>query len=81
MFGGADNFVELKVADTGPGLSREVHEHVFSVFSSSKEDGLGIGLSICRAIIEAHGDKISASASEEGGALFTFTLQKAPERG
>ena len=76
---GNDDFVEIKVADSGPGLSRDAHELLFSAFNSNKDDGLGIGLSICQTIVEAHGGKIQAGDSEVGGAVFTFTLQKAPE--
>jgi light-regulated signal transduction histidine kinase (bacteriophytochrome) len=74
-----EGFVEVSVSDTGPGLSDEVRERLFSAFNSSKEGGLGIGLSICRTIVEAHGGKIWADDTDGGGATFRFTLQEALE--
>jgi two-component system sensor kinase FixL len=69
-----DACVQLTVQDSGPGLPDSVRERLFSAFNSSKEDGLGIGLSICRTIIEAHGGRIWADIPEGGGAAFSFTL-------
>jgi len=66
--------VRLGVADSGPGLSPDKVETVFSAFYTTKTDGMGIGLSICRSIVEAHGGRIAAGAAAAGGALFTMTL-------
>ena len=66
--------IEVAVADTGPGLSEAVKERLFQPFNTSKERGMGVGLSICRTIIEAHGGTIAAGDTEGGGATFTFTL-------
>ncbi|HEX8258643.1 MAG TPA: ATP-binding protein, partial [Allosphingosinicella sp.] len=71
--------VEVSVADTGVGLSPERRKALFSPFQSSKPDGMGIGLSICRTIVEAHGGKIWAENRRRGGAVFRFTLPVADE--
>ncbi len=73
--------VEISVADTGVGLSREVREALFSPFRSTKAEGMGIGLSISRTIVEAHGGKIWAEDREGGGTIFRFTVPKANEPG
>jgi two-component system sensor kinase FixL len=66
--------VEVSVADSGTGISPEVREALFSPFQGTKADGLGIGLSISRTIIESHGGKIWVEDAKEGGAIFRFTL-------
>jgi two-component system sensor kinase FixL len=73
--------VELAVIDTGPGVAPERMENLFTPFNSSKPDGLGIGLSICRTIVEAHGGRIWAENLPGGGAAFRFTLPRAQEVG
>lgn len=70
--------VEIAVADTGPGLAPEVAARLFQPFVTTKPNGMGIGLSICRTIVEAHGGKLWASDSPGGGAMFTMSL---PVRG
>ncbi len=67
-------YVVVEVADTGPGISEDVAAHLFQPFVTSKASGMGIGLSISRRIIEAHGGEISASRNASGGATFRFTL-------
>jgi C4-dicarboxylate-specific signal transduction histidine kinase len=66
--------VLVAVQDSGPGLAPASHERVFEAFYTTKHDGLGMGLSICRSIIEAHGGRLWAAASVPRGALFQFTL-------
>jgi len=66
--------VVVEVADTGPGISQEVLERLFQPFVTSKASGMGIGLSISKRIIEAHGGRISASRNDSGGATFRFSL-------
>jgi two-component system sensor kinase FixL len=70
-----DRMVEVSVADTGPGIDPEVSSRLFQPFITTKRSGMGVGLSISRTIIEAHGGRIWAGANEGGGAVFAFTLQ------
>ena len=66
--------VLVAVQDTGTGLDPSKLERLFEAFYTTKPDGLGMGLSICRSIIEAHGGPLWASANEPRGAVFQFTL-------
>jgi signal transduction histidine kinase len=66
--------VEVRVRDTGPGISPQVRSRLFEPFVSSKETGLGLGLSICKRLIEAHGGTIRGDNVRGGGASFAFTL-------
>ncbi|WGD51527.1 AAA family ATPase [Bradyrhizobium sp. CB1650] len=66
--------VLVEVRDSGPGLSSADLERVFDAFNTTKPGGLGMGLSICRTIIEAHGGRLWATAAEPRGASFRFTL-------
>jgi PAS domain S-box-containing protein len=72
----ASNGVRVAVADTGPGLPTESLARVFDAFFTTKSDGMGMGLSICRSIVEAHGGGISVAANEPRGAVFEFTLPR-----
>jgi two-component system sensor kinase FixL len=69
-----DGRVAIEVADTGPGISDEIAARLFQPFVTSKANGMGIGLSISKRIIEAHGGTISVSRNSEGGATFRFSL-------
>jgi PAS domain S-box-containing protein len=71
--------VFVVVRDSGPGLSPTNLERVFEAFYTTKSDGLGMGLSICRSIIEAHGGRLWATASEPQGTIFEFTLPTHPD--
>jgi C4-dicarboxylate-specific signal transduction histidine kinase len=66
--------VRVGVRDTGPGLRPEHLPRLFEPFYTTKPDGMGMGLSICRSIIEAHGGRLWASGCEPQGALFQFTI-------
>ena len=66
--------VLVQVRDTGPGLAREHEDRLFEAFYTTKAEGLGIGLSISRSIIEAHGGQLSAAQNAPHGAIFRFTL-------
>ena len=66
----------VSVADTGPGVSEEAASKLFQPFMTTKPDGMGVGLSISRTIVEAHGGRIWAEPNPGGGAVFKFTLQR-----
>ncbi|MCC8969738.1 PAS domain-containing sensor histidine kinase [Bradyrhizobium brasilense] len=66
--------VRVAVRDTGPGIDSEHLDRVFDAFYTTKSSGTGMGLSICRSIIDAHGGKLWAEANEPRGAVFQFTL-------
>ncbi len=70
-------FVRVIVADTGPGVSPEVAEQLFTAFVSTKAEGMGLGLSICRTIVEANGGRIWMEPRAGGGTEFHFTLVSA----
>jgi C4-dicarboxylate-specific signal transduction histidine kinase len=70
----ARDSVLIEVRDSGPGLRPEDFERAFQAFHTSKPDGMGLGLSICRSIVEAHGGRLWASANAPRGAIFQFTL-------
>ncbi|TPG42572.1 GHKL domain-containing protein [Sphingomonas koreensis] len=76
---GNDSVVEVSVADTGPGLPPQTLATLFSPFTSTKDDGMGIGLSICRTIVEANGGTIMGGNWLGGGAEFRFTAPIASE--
>ena len=72
--GDASNGVLVSLRDSGPGLDPANLERLFDAFYTTKSSGLGMGLSICHSIIEAHGGRIWAGANEPRGAAFHFTL-------
>ena len=69
-----DGVIEVEVSDTGPGLAPDIEPRLFEPFVSSKRDGIGIGLSICRTIVEGHGGEITAESHEGGGTTFRFSV-------
>jgi PAS domain S-box-containing protein len=73
--------VEIAVADTGPGIAKDVADHLFEPFVSTKREGMGLGLSICRSIVEAHGGKLRSEPKPGGGTIFRFTLAAATMNG
>jgi signal transduction histidine kinase len=73
------NGVLVAVRDSGPGIDPEHIERVFEAFYTTKSSGVGMGLSICRSIVDAHGSRLWADANEPSGAAFRFTLPS-PER-
>ncbi|MGH8032690.1 MAG: sensor histidine kinase [Luteimonas sp.] len=76
-----DGDVEVRVCDRGAGLSSAEQDQLFSVFFTTKNDGLGIGLAICRSIIEYHKGRLFFEPREDGGSVFGFTLPRAEGRG
>jgi C4-dicarboxylate-specific signal transduction histidine kinase len=75
----AANGVIVEVRDTGPGLKSDgIERDLFDAFYTTKSGGMGMGLAICRSIVEAHGGRISATANVPRGALFRFTLPAQP---
>jgi signal transduction histidine kinase len=70
----------VAVRDSGPGIDPAHLDRVFDAFYTTKSSGTGMGLSICRSIIDAHGGKLWAEANERRGALFQFTLPGTEER-
>jgi signal transduction histidine kinase len=70
----SEGSVRIGVRDTGPGLSPESLSRLFEPFYTTKPEGMGMGLSICRSIIEAHGGRLCAIPCEARGALFQFTI-------
>ena len=68
------HMVEISVADTGSGISAEISAQLFQPFITTKRQGMGVGLSISRTIVEAHGGSIAPRPNPEGGTVFSFTL-------
>jgi len=71
--------VLVAVRDSGPGLDAKSLEHLFEPFYTTKPQGMGMGLPICRSIVEAHGGRLWARANEDRGATFQFTLPTGEE--
>lgn len=72
--GGKDGCLTVRVSDTGSGLPGELGERIFEPFVSTKDTGMGLGLSICKRILEAHGGRLGAEPRTGGGAVFTARL-------
>ncbi|SDR23388.1 GAF domain-containing protein [Rhizobiales bacterium GAS191] len=81
VMGTTENEVLVSVADSGPGIAADDLEHIFDSFYSTKPQGLGVGLSISRSIVEAHGGRLSLASNASSGSVFQFTLPIANEGG
>jgi two-component system sensor kinase FixL len=71
------DLLEIAISDTGSGIDPAVAEKLFQPFVTTKSQGMGVGLSISRNIIESHGGRIWAEPNPDGGTVFRFTLQSA----
>jgi two-component system, LuxR family, sensor kinase FixL len=69
-----DTNVLISVADTGSGIPPEIEAKLFQPFVTTKPEGMGIGLSVCRTIVEAHGGRLWIESNEGGGSVFRFSL-------
>jgi Signal transduction histidine kinase regulating C4-dicarboxylate transport system len=74
------DIVEIEIGDTGPGIDEAVIDQVFDQFFTTKPEGVGMGLSISRSIIESHGGRVRAESGRDGGATFRFTLQASEQQ-
>jgi two-component system sensor kinase FixL len=70
-----DGMAEISVSDTGPGIAPDIAAHLFQPFVTSKPHGMGVGLSISRTIIEAHGGQLDVEPNPAGGTIFRMTLK------
>ncbi len=75
----AMGWLELSVSDTGSGIAPEVAEKLFTPFFTTKDEGMGLGLSLCRTVIEQHGGFLDHAAQQPQGTIFRFTLPIAPQ--
>jgi signal transduction histidine kinase len=73
-----DGQIQISIHDTGPGLPLGNADQIFDAFFTTKPQGSGMGLSISKSIVEAHGGRIWATVNEGRGATFHFTLPVAP---
>jgi signal transduction histidine kinase len=69
-----DDYLVVSVEDTGPGIALADMDKVFNAFYTSKDKGMGMGLAICRSIVNAHGGQLYVMPARYGGATFVFTL-------
>ena len=77
-----DDLVEVTVADSGSGIAPEIAGKLFERFVTTKQHGMGVGLSISRTIVESHGGRIAVEPNPEGGTIFRFTIPRvAPDGG
>lgn len=72
----SSRIAEVRVSDTGSGISAEVGSQLFQPFVSTKSNGMGLGLSICRTIVESHGGQLTMEPNPGGGTVFRFTLNR-----
>jgi hypothetical protein len=71
--------IVVAVRDSGPGVEPERLDQIFKPFYTTRNSGLGMGLSICRSIIDAHGGRLWTEANQPRGAVFQFTMPAAQE--
>lgn len=73
-----DDTVQISVVDNGPGIPEQVMDKLFQPFVTTKQTGMGVGLSICHTIVAAHDGRLWAEPNPEGGTIFRMTLPIAP---
>jgi signal transduction histidine kinase len=73
---GDDDSIKVTIADTGPGIDPGKSDAIFEAFFTTKPNGMGLGLAICRMIVERHGGQLSASSASPYGAIFQITLPR-----
>ena len=73
-----DGTIQVTVRDAGPGIPADVIKRIFEPFVTTKAQGLGMGLNISRAIVEAHGGRLTAESGEDCGTLLSFTVGTDP---
>lgn len=78
--GRESDMVTIRVADTGMGISAEAAAQLFNPFFTTKPHGMGVGLSICRTIVESHGGRIGVEENAGGGTIFWFTLPRVSQQ-
>jgi signal transduction histidine kinase len=71
--------VRVSVRDTGVGFDRQIMDKLFDAFYTTKSDGMGIGLSVCRSIVERHHGRLWAEPNDGPGATFAFSVPRGPE--
>ncbi len=71
---GEGTWITITIADNGPGVPKDLGDRIFEPYVSTKDTGIGLGLAICRRIVQSHGGQIIASNAPEGGAVFTVRL-------
>ena len=69
-----DNHVQIRVLDRGPGIPREIRDNLFTPFFTTKSSGMGMGLNICRSIVEFHRGRLWFEDNPEGGTVFIISL-------
>jgi signal transduction histidine kinase len=74
----AEGGVRVAVRDSGPGIQSATMDRIFEPLYTTKPDGMGMGLAVCRSIIDAHGGKLWVTPNKPRGALFQFTLRCGP---
>jgi signal transduction histidine kinase len=72
------NAIIVEVKDSGPGIDSGQLHKIFGAFVTTKPHGMGLGLAICRAIVERHGGQLSATSNVKNGTLFKFSLSTEP---
>jgi two-component system, LuxR family, sensor histidine kinase DctS len=76
--GGVKDWLEFSVADVGPGIPQEVQARLFTPFFTTKSEGMGLGLSLCRTVVEQHGGFLAFEPNQPQGTIFRFTLPQVP---